>query len=84
MEWVVKIGLDGGNIDIVGRFARVVKEIENFMLLINGSGNGGWRWDRERRWRLCRRWRWRLKRGPKGRMTGGGRRDDRGGSYRRK
>ena len=48
MEWVVKIGLDGGNIDIVGRFARIVKEIENFMLLINGSGNGGWRWDRER------------------------------------
>jgi len=54
--WVAKIGLDGGNIDIVGRFTRIVKEVENFMLLINGSGNGGWQWDWERRWRWWRRW----------------------------
>jgi len=42
VKWVVKVGLDGGNIDIVGRFGRIVKEVENFMLLINGIGNGGW------------------------------------------
>jgi len=51
VKWVVKVGLDGENVDIGGRFGRVVKEVENFMLLINGSGNGGWQWDWERRWR---------------------------------
>ena len=66
MKWVVKVGLDSGDIDIVGRFGRVVKEVENFMLLINGSGNGGWQWDWERPWRWWRRWRGHLKRGPKG------------------